>query len=131
MSFRITWASSAHAFVATCIRGKEMSKQCASTARRRRWPRTSSSTRSSRTLSVVKVSSSIYSQFSPVFVIIQSNIIGFRYITSLVYDFTFILTRQHWAWCNYLVSFDYLKKKKIKQLLFSCSDGRGCQCGEK
>lgn len=57
LSVRITWASSAHDFVATRIREKGMSKQCASTAKRKRWPRTLSSTRNSRGLSVVKVRS--------------------------------------------------------------------------
>lgn len=61
MSLRIMWASSAHASVATCIRGKEMSKQCASTAKKRRWPRTLSSMRSSRGLSVVKVRFKLFS----------------------------------------------------------------------
>lgn len=83
---RITWASSAHASVATCIRGKEMSKQYASTAKKNGWPRTSSSMISSRRLSVAKVrfrSFSFQLSFSRAICVLinsKSNVMRFWYI---------------------------------------------------
>lgn len=113
MSLRITPASSAHAPVATCTRGKETSKLCASTAKKRRWPRTSSSMKSSHGLSAAKVGFNKNCVKSTV----QSNIIVFWYLCTLL-RIKFYVTPD-FATCNAAASaYSFIILLKLFKLKF-------------